>query len=508
MSKKILIVIVLMVIGFGCSKDENKTEFKQGLTDKQLAIQRWFSYLTFMQDRNEKSWKEFYDDGNQIDVTAFRYQLAFCSYGCAAMAGQTPAYRQLIEKQMFDLCQRMIDYRCWPYVTKYWDYRKGAVDPAKYENVMYTAHLTQMMCLYEHFTGDMVYSEKGWDFVDAKGRKTHYNLEKAIQRLHVQSVNEPTGGIPCEPNQIFATCNSHSAISFMLFDLIHGTGYEKANEKWFKWMTKHFLNKVPLTREFMYIRYNNKLRVFTPMGDVGADCWTLGWGYPWFSDTAFAKKGLDHIKKFAKWYYPTENQAYAKNSKVIGCCGGGSLNVANSFLPLLAVQVEGAESETAKKSLNWLEAKLARAIDTDGDGYKESYYYHSCQMHKISATANIATALATDGDSLRKLYQTSRENILTEPTLKKVDYPNVYVRAAEYIEPVLRFVVLKAKPSFTGETEIVCSQIPIKSKVTVTRDGKKYTKFKRAENMLTILTNLETERVFEVKINTKQLISN
>ncbi|MCP4644565.1 MAG: hypothetical protein GY851_29240, partial [bacterium] len=307
-------------------------------------------------------------------------------------------YRELVEKQLLDLCERILDIRTWHYVTAYWDYGSDPPDPCRYENVMYTAHVTQLMCLYELFTGDMRYSEKGWDFVWKDGRKTHYTLEEAIKRLHKQSVDNPTGGIPCEPNLIFADCNSHSATSFILHDIIHGTDYADANEKWFKWMTEHFRNKVPLTRSFLYVIYNRSEEVFIPVGDVGADCWALGYGYPWFPDTAFAKEGWQHIVKRAKWKKPKRGQMYAENNPGVGCCGGGSLNVANAFIPLTGVQAGGTSDPTVAKVLAWLEAECGRKLDTDDDGHKESYCYHTCEAHRIPATGTIVTALATDGD--------------------------------------------------------------------------------------------------------------
>ncbi len=470
-----------------------------GLSDRELAIQRWFSSLTYMADRGAVPWPEWFDDGTQFGVTAYRYQLAFCGYACAAMAAKTPAYRELVEKQLLDLCERIIDVRTWPYVTAYWDYGDGPPDPCRYENVMYTAHVTQLMCLYELFSGDTRYSEAGWDFVWKDGRKTHYTLEQAIKRLHRQSVEDPTGGICCEPNLIFADCNAHSAASFVLHDVVHGTHYADANAKWFGWMTEHFRNEMPLTRSFLYVIYNRKEKQFIPMGDVGADCWALGYGYPWFPDTAFAKEGWQHIVKRAKWTEPASGQAFAKNNPAIGCCGGGSLKVANAFIPLAGVQAGGAADPTVAKVLAWLEAECGRELDTDGDGHKESYCYHTCNAHRIPATGTIAAALATDGDSMRRLYRSPRRDIQAAPTLSHVDYPNVYVRMAEYTEPVLRFTVLRGRPSFLGETTLVCG--PIDGRAVVKRDGVLYSDAKQDGSSLSITTGVDTEHDFEVTIH-------
>jgi len=469
--------------------------WREGLTDRELALGRWFSQLTFLQDRSAKSWPIWHDDGVQLGTTSLRYQLAFAGYGCAVQAANTPAYRELVQQQLRDLCERMIDFRIWSYVTTYWNYGDGPPDPCLYENVMYTGHLTQLMCLYELLTGDRRYSEAGWDFVWRDGRRLHYNLQQAVERLHVQSERTVGGGICCEPGLVFATCNSHSAASFLLFDLLHGTQYARMNDKWFAWMSQNFRFPNAPGGELFYVTYHQASRRFVPTGDVGADGWVLGWGYPWFPATELAHEGWQYMLEKARWQHPEAGQRFAKNNMIIGCCAGGSLPLSNSFLPLAAVQVEGRDGAAARGLLRWLEAKYGRTADLDGDGHSECYYYTDDAL-RIVTTGNVAAALATDRGSLRQLFRTSRRSLLTEPALAHVDYPNVYVRTAEYRAPVLRFTVLKGRPTFRGTTEIVCQQIP--PGATVSRDGKPMSDFRQTGSTLRIRTDVETEHVFEV----------
>jgi hypothetical protein len=471
---------------------------RDGLTDRELAVQRWFSSLTFLQDSRPTPWPEWHDDGDQLGTTALRYQIAFAGYGCAAMAAKTPAYRELVQKQLADLCQRLIDVRTWCYVTRYWNYKDDPPDPCRYENVMYTGHLTQLMCLYELLTGDFRYSESGWDFVCRDGRKTHYTLGKAVERLHDLSKASPSGGICCEPGLVFAMCNDHSAASLMLFDLVHKTHYANVNSRWFDWMVKNFRDKTPGSRTFLYSVYVQKAGIFVPVSDVGADGWTLGWGYPWFPSTEFAHQGWEHVLKNAQWKSPAPDQAFAEGNAVAGCCGGARTLVRNAFLPLLAVQAEGAASPTAQKMLRWLETQHGRAVDTDADGHEDGYYYDIDPSLRIPATGNIAAALATDGPSLRQFFNTSRTAILAGPTLSHVDYPNVYVRTAEYTAPALRFTVLKGRPGFSGKTELVCDHIP--TRFSLTRDGQPYNDFGKADSSVVISTDVEQEHLFQLKV--------
>lgn len=497
MFRDLFLAIVVCGLFFAHATSQAETPpWQPGLTDRELAMQRWLSSLTFLADREATPWPEWHDDGDQLGVTALRYQIAFAGYGCAAMAGKTPAYHELVQEQLGDLCQRQIDVRTWYYVTKYWKYADDLPDPCEYENVMYTGHLTQLMCLYELLTSDMRYSDHGWDFVWRDGRRTHYTLGKAVAHLHDLSRASPSGGISCEPGLVFAMCNNHSAVSMHLFDLVHGTRYAEANGRWFEWMSANYRNPSPDASAFLYAVYAQRMAMFLPVSDVGADGWTLGWGNVWFPDADFAREGWNYDLEHAPWQRPAEGQMYAEGSAVGGCCGGKKSLVGNAFLPLLAVQVEGADGPTARKILDWLEANHGHGVDTDGDGQDDGYYYSIEEATRISETGNIAAALATDGPSLRKLYQTPRTAILASPTLSHVDYPNVYVRAAEYIAPTLRFAVLPGNPGFRGKTRLVCSRIP--ANVALLRDGKPFRDYRQEGSTLTIATELDREQVFEI----------
>lgn len=481
-----------------CAAAQAAPDWRPGLSDRELAIQRWFSWITFLQDRRQTPWPAWYTDNDQLGETSLRYQLAFVGYGCAAQAAKTPAYHELAKGQLGDICERLLDVRTWHYVTHYWDYGDNPPDPSLYDNVMYTGHLTQLMCLYELMTGDMRYSESGWDFVWRDGRKTHYTLSKAVERLHELSKASPSGGICCEPGMVFVVCNNHSATTFLLHDLLHGTHFADANPRWFDWMSKNFRSKLPGCRDFFFAKYHQNLRIFAPVTDVGNDGWALAWGYPWYPNTALAREGWEYVRTHAEWQTPEADQVFAKGNPVFSCCVTGTLPMRNAFLPLAAVQIEGAASPTAQKLLRWFDAKFGKNVDTDGDGHDDAYCYETDRGLGVPVTGNIAAALATDGNSLRQFYSTSRAAILASPTLAHVDYPNVCVRTAEYIEPVLRFTVLKGKPGFSGKTDLVCSHVP--PNFTLTRDGQAYDECKRTDATVVISTDVDEEHVFELTI--------
>ena len=65
--------------------------------------------------------------------------------------------------------------------------------------------------------------------------------------------------------------------------------------------------------------------------------------------------------------------------------------MSNAFIPLLAVQVEGQKSPTARKVLPGSRNNYGREVDLDGDGHPESYYYHTDPALCIAMTGIIAT---------------------------------------------------------------------------------------------------------------------
>jgi hypothetical protein len=473
-------------------------KWQPGLSDRELAIQRWFSWLTFQADRRETPWPEWFTDDNQLGMTSLRYQLAFGGYGCAAMASQTPAYRELGQKQLDDVIQRLIDVRCWHYVTHYWKYGDDPPDPCQQENVMYSGHLAQLICMFESLTGDMRYSTVGWDFTWRDGRKTHYTLGRLLDRLHALSKASQSGGICCEPNLVFIVCNSHSSLSFVMSDLIHGTHYSDAADRWFAWMSKHGRSPMAESPEYLRCVFHKATKIWAPLSDFGGDGWALGWGYVWVPQTKFADDGWQYMRLHAQWVSPKPGETYVKGNALVGCCACGLLPIRNSFLPLVAVEAEGAKSRTAQKLLAWFESEFGRSIDTDGDGVKDAYYYQTDRQMRVAATGNIAAALATDRLSLRNFFRTWRPSRFHEPTLAHVDYPNVYVRTAEFIAPALRFTILKGKPGFKGKTTLVCENIS--GSFTLLRDGKPYVDFEKADRRVAISTDVDREHVFELTL--------
>lgn len=117
------------------------------LTSKQLAIQRWFAQLTYLQPRD--NWTGWGDAINDVDCdgnTCMRYEISGLAYAAAVLASKTPAYTGLAESIMYDCIMRMIQKPVWQYVELFDDFKDQPTypDPVAYKNIMYSGHLAQV----------------------------------------------------------------------------------------------------------------------------------------------------------------------------------------------------------------------------------------------------------------------------------------------------------------------------------------------------------------------------
>lgn len=512
-----LLILFFLNLNLTFAKDEDLlkgTEFTDGLTLKQLAMQRWFSNLTFLNKKDDRWYGWFYEDG-QLGLTSLRYHLAFLGYACAAMAAKTPAYREVGQKQLDDIIQRMIDKRVWDFVKTYWKNSPHFPDPVVYENIMYSGHLAQLIGLYEGLSGDYKYSEEGFDFVWDENTKIHYTFELLVKKFYEQIIENPSGGIPCEPAKIFVYCNNHPQISFLLHDATHGTNYSKVSEKWRSWMEKNMVLPDTVDEVFKVV-YMSDTNFLVPLGVAGGDGWGLAWMYPWTNNLDFVKREWKRLKNNRKWktadarteFLPVEgwgcgHQEVKEDEHLpptsMGRMGGVTLGMSSCFVPLIARQVEGKDSEKANKIFLWYEKNFAKWDDFDEDGYKESFYYDTSFEDRIEVNGNLACAMVTSGDSLRNIIKNpNKKDFFEMPYLAQIDYPNVYVRRAEYKDNKLKWTVLRGNPKFRKETKLVCKNISSLSKVT--RDGKEYKNYKYKDGVLTIKTSLDKEYDFVVEL--------
>lgn len=467
------------------------------LSDKDLKIQRYFAEITILTKKSD-AFENFYFEKGQLALKSYRYQLAFLGYAIAAAAAKTPAYREPYQKMLKKTIEMMVDKRTWDFVETYWKNEPTFPDPVVHENIMYSGHLAQLLVLYQALFNDEIYDTKGFDFVWDEKTKIHYTTRKLLEVLKKQSDEEPSGGIPCEPNLVFAPCNQHPQLAFLLYDRMKGTKFSTCALKWKNFLQKEF--PYQNTKKGIFkANYNRHTKTFLPAASPALDGWTYAWMIPWTDDMAFMKEGLEKIKNYKNW--KSKDDALILRSTPIDKAADVSDAFLSMFFPLIARQIEGAESEFAQKIVNGYEQKYAKEDDLNGDGKKESFYYDA-GPDKVAVTASLATAFLTDGDSLRAMYQKAYgKNFFKLPYVQYADYPNVYVKLAYYDEKnkTLHVELIPGDANAGAETQLVLANIKKVKKVT--RNNAEIKAFSLSKNTLTIPTNIEdkNEFVFEVE---------
>lgn len=147
----LLLISALCCISSALRVDEKSlrgTEvLAEALTPKQLAIQRWFAQLTYLQDIN--SWSGWGDALSDVDCdgnTCIRYEISSLLYAAAVVGSKTPAYTALTEEIMYNAIMRMIQKPVWQYIELFDDFKDQPTypDPVIYKNIMYSGHLAQV----------------------------------------------------------------------------------------------------------------------------------------------------------------------------------------------------------------------------------------------------------------------------------------------------------------------------------------------------------------------------
>ncbi len=109
-----------------------------------------------------------------------------------------------------------------------------------------------MIALFEATTGNMTFSEQGWEFVWGNDSEfpnpIHYTSRTLLQAIYNQTTlyEGALGGVPCEPDSIFVICNNYPMNAFVLYDQLHGTSFAaSAVRDWQDTVTAHGVNKLP-----------------------------------------------------------------------------------------------------------------------------------------------------------------------------------------------------------------------------------------------------------------------
>ncbi|CAM4759005.1 unnamed protein product [Rotaria magnacalcarata] len=459
---------------------KNNDATKQLLSEKELKLIRFISYLTYMQttatNLTWKGWEKNYD-GSQLDLDAIRYPLAHIGYTAAALAHRTPNYRELAIKILKDTIERMLTIEVWGYIDHYWKKAATFPDPVSYENIMYSGHLLQLLTLYESISGDFRYDTDGFDFIwnktDYPITKIHYTTTKLAYVIYDQMNKESSAGVSCEPGWIYTICQNHPHLGFRLYDLVHNNSrkFSQISSKWKEYLKTHALEDIPLYKKDRYFKmlYQRETHIWVPFfASTGNDGWNLAWMSSWFDYNETSNFICDG------WKIMYNNQYWkpSENSTLPGCFldSGGYIGVrmqlnswvATSFYPIVEKQCSLEATEKLNCTYSWFENNFGTLLDTDNDHYFESYYYETNTFYSNWVTSNILLSLLMGENGyntrsfLRTIYNSKfyEKFLNNEPEVLLVEYPSIRVTRAQYDSSTKSLLI-----NFNTEKSMILSTI-------------------------------------------------
>jgi hypothetical protein len=166
------------------------------------------------------------------------YTIAFSTYFLALEQHRKfPAWQGPIQQAMDAMNQKMLQKQAW----KYWSeitrgVRKNEpnldqpypfnLDPIAPHNIMYSGHVGMMINLYQSLYRDQKWDAAGAIKLVGDGAEQFVYDNRSLQdTMFLQAINNRVPGIDCEPNAIYPACNTHSMLSFKLYDQLHGSRY-------------------------------------------------------------------------------------------------------------------------------------------------------------------------------------------------------------------------------------------------------------------------------------------
>jgi hypothetical protein len=452
------------------------TQFsKYNVSEKQLAILRYFAEQTFL----NPDWDGWWIDSNQDSNAALRYQLSGIAYAAAVLAANTPAYSQPYEEIMLNCIRRLLDVKIWRYIEEFEDFTSQGTfpDPVAYKNIMYSGHLAQVIAMYEDLSGDFEFSQTGWNFTwwntTAYPNGIPYTTPRLMKAIHNQMAKYFFGGVPCEPQSIFVICNNFPHNAFHIHDKLHGTNFSNTTDAIWQdavWRFGLTGNAEIGTGQFFNLVFLMFLQWWDPLASEGSDAWALGWMGTWWNEETQATgnhvptMGYRHMAESKQWSSFSCQQG---SGEVGQCCQlmpnpVGEIifpfpfDITTSFMPMVEAQFfrnfSDAPTRRANCSINLFENLGGFPIDYDGDGVNDAYHYNLTASYADWSTANLllSFALPSDGSDpgyLKRLFAAVgvpryKQRSLS-PHLIFAEYPTVCVPVAVAGEQALHFELLR-----------------------------------------------------------------
>jgi len=445
------------------------------LTDKELGHVRW---LVKLAEQPFGDWSHMGGkEAGQEGLEAYRYQLGYMAYALAlAQYHKTPAYRELYQRAMDRMIQKMVRRDVW----SYWEHvskgsktmnpamkRKGAgwLDPVADKNIMYSGHLVNMVELYQMLYRDDKYDQPGaitfrWEWMGELLDEFKYDGDKLAAVIHRQFADNPHHMIECELNMIFPVCNQPPLLGLMLYDHNHGTGLAPSVKGLVAQAFEDDGLLDPQTRDFLqFYMVEQKM----PVGPASP-------GNNAFVAISMHAWNPELVEKIYPLHARRVREADAFRS------GLSDNNVGLSSAPIFAAYAkEMGDGETAAGLAAWMEAHCApRWVDG------KYYYYPRDDELGITPLFTVAAALAEINvkDGVWALYNRPwRDDYFAQPFISGVAHPQVVVRQAFYDrEKAVLAVTLEPGDQSggqgAGKTAFAVNQLDPSKNWSVTRNGK------------------------------------
>jgi hypothetical protein len=461
----------------------------QGIGTDEMGLFRW--YLSVSDDALDdftriKSWEE-----SQFYLSSYRYSIAFMTYFFAMeQYFKLPAWSEYIQPRMDRLIQKMQQKRVW----ENWAIRSKGVDfleplmntpypeerdPVVDENIMYSGHLGHMIGLYEMLYRDMKWSEPGsivfkWSD-DEKYTYDNHSLQKL---MYDQMMNNSYHSIECEPNAVFAECNQHPILSFMLYDQVHGTKYAEARKPFLDFFLRvMFINpithetgllwlvkqKTMITQEFA--SFGNGLSLITvPMAWLGqlvvnssvSNGWNGAMMHAW--EPGIIERHYPYQKEKHVINSPDNQSAHLKTEMITD-------QIATPFFALLAAEV--GDWELRDKLLAWCKDYYKATWENGMLIYpvgEDAYINQSGDIFtpwpQSLTGVLVAFAAATPHDGIQILHNKpfTQQNF-NAPRITGLDYPNILLKRAIYDFEKEALVITTVAGTGIGNTTITVTQL-------------------------------------------------
>ncbi|MCW2295467.1 linalool dehydratase/isomerase domain-containing protein [Rhodococcus erythropolis] len=230
------------------------------LTRDELLLARKLLTVA-LQDHDD--WSN-YDIIEQFQPSAVRYQINFLSWALSVLQyARMPAFHGYLSEAQRNLIGKYQQRKVWSYwwLENMWGNLESNPDPVRRENVMLTGFLGLQIGAYQSATGDLRYTEPGslvfeWN----ENTKYEYSLTTMVDAIRANIESSGWSMIPCEPNWLYAFCNSTAANTFRIHDRMLGTdhwagiqdGFTKSMDEEF-----HRVDGTALTFKSMRTGYGN-----------------------------------------------------------------------------------------------------------------------------------------------------------------------------------------------------------------------------------------------------------